>query len=87
MLVISFKKPVRLDFTSMKIDQSAVADSAVLLQAMNLGERLARLLTEEDPSVKAQSLRERQRRVNRPSPKNPDELDFQDQLLTGRIWE
>jgi transcriptional regulator with XRE-family HTH domain len=128
-LVISLIKPVRLDFTNMKIDQSAVASSAVLLQALNLGERLARLrvgrriqqseaalraglsrntayriekgdpgvafgqllryldaiapgmtlaslLSEEDPSVKAQSLRERQRRVNKPSSKDLDELDF-----------
>ncbi|SDG19438.1 Helix-turn-helix domain-containing protein [Paraburkholderia phenazinium] len=129
MFVISLTKPIKLDFTHMKIDQSAVASAAVLLQARDLGERLARLrvgrrvqqseaalragvsrntayriekgdpgvafgqllryldaiapgmtlaslLSEEDPSVKAQSLRERQRRVNKPSSKDLDELDF-----------
>ena len=118
MFVISLIKLIRFDFTNMKVDQSAVANSVVLSQALDVGERLARLrvarrvqqseaalraglsrntayriekgdpgvafgqllryldaiapgltftnlLSEEDPSVKAQSLRERQRRVKK----------------------
>ena len=129
MFVISLIKLIRFDFTNMKVDQSAVANSVVLSQALDVGERLARLrvarrvqqseaalraglsrntayriekgdpgvafgqllryldaiapgltftslLSEEDPSVKAQSLRERQRRVKKLSSKELDALDF-----------